>query len=110
VEKSALAVLVIGVLALFLSGATKATASEPHLFCRHTTTAYLVDGVTDYKPSKPKMSAPTFRYLYLEVEPVVGSKNKGTLTLNPSGRVGYCYYEGNKYGDLQWFSSSKEFL
>ncbi|MDR1378899.1 MAG: hypothetical protein LBJ36_07590 [Synergistaceae bacterium] len=84
-------------------------AELPYLYVRHTTTAYITGGKTDYKPTAKGMKATTFRYLYLEVDPEVKEVQKGMLTLAPSGAATVNYYKSTKYVGQSQFSKAKEF-
>lgn len=86
----------------------KASASDDrtHLFMRHVTTSYLLDGRADYSGAR----APSFRYIYLDVEPLLNSQPKGTLTLNPKGEVLVDYYDNKDvYAGVKPFSKGKSF-
>ncbi|MDR1917152.1 MAG: hypothetical protein LBQ58_11325 [Synergistaceae bacterium] len=84
--------------------------AAPYVFLRHTTTSYLIDGASNYRPNRGKMTPPDFRYIYVEVAPFDEAAPKGTLTLNPSGRIAADFYDANdKYVGVTWFSGKREF-
>jgi hypothetical protein len=93
------------------SGAASAADGPVYLFARHTTTAFLSGGKADYTPKARGMSAPRFRYFYLDVNPEVKGADGGTLTLAPSGEVSAEYYdEGDNYFGPFKFTGERSFI
>jgi hypothetical protein len=109
-SKTIVLVLVMAMtLAAPLFGGT-AEAAAPHVFLRHTTTSYIVNGASDYKPAKGKMTPPNFRFIYISVAPVVGSASGGILTLNPGGKMFVDHYaDDDEYAGEEPVSGATDF-
>jgi hypothetical protein len=97
-------------LGVALCGGVEAADEPTHLYAEHTTTAFLTGGKADYNPKARGMSAPRFRYFYLEAAPEVKGVAGGTLTLAPSGEVAVEYYnDDSSFGPFK-FSGEKAFI